>query len=241
MEMDVYVYTNQGGRAKNEDSVGYEMQENNGVFVVADGLGGHQLGELASATVCNVLRNGFLTSFGGDTKEWLRSHIGMANARVLNLQNEQNTVLKSTVVALAVNNGLATWANVGDSRLYYIHRSEICCITNDHSVAFKKYKAGEISRDDICTDEDQSLLLRTIGSVDHCEPEFYESDVQLESGDAFLLCSDGFWEYISDEEILIDMLKAENAKKWAEMLLIRLMGRIDGENDNLAVLTMMVV
>jgi serine/threonine protein phosphatase PrpC len=64
--------------------------------------------------------------------------------------------------------------------------------------------------------------------------------VPLVPGDAFLLCSDGVWEYLRDEEILIDLLKARNARKWAELLLLRLMNRISGENDNLTLLALIL-
>lgn len=241
MGFDIFDYTNQGGRSYNEDSVAYKVQGNNGIFVVADGLGGHQFGELASATVCGTLTENWNGNLNGNASQWLNDMICASNSAILELQKEKNTVLKSTVVALAIDNGIAYWANSGDSRLYYIHNSEICGITNDHSVAFKKYKAGEITREDLRTDEDQSALLRSIGSEDRFEPELYSAEEYIVPGDAFLLCSDGVWEYLSDEEILIDLMKAENAQRWAELLLLRLMDRINGENDNLTVLTVMVV
>jgi serine/threonine protein phosphatase PrpC len=240
MEFNVYEYTNKGGREYNEDSVGHKIKGNDGIFVVADGLGGHSYGELASAAVCDALLEDWEGSFGDDLCEWLKDHIGLANQHILELQAEKNTVLKSTVVALAIEDDKAAWANVGDSRLYYIHNDEICSITNDHSVAFKKYKAGEISRDDIRTDADQSCLLKSVGNADRNEPETYESSDAIVSGDAFMLCSDGVWEYISDEEVLIDLLKSEDAQKWAELLLLRLMNRINGDNDNLTIMTVMI-
>jgi serine/threonine protein phosphatase PrpC len=240
MEFDVYEYTNKGGRGYNEDSSGYKIKGTDGIFVVADGLGGHSYGELASATACDTMLQDWEGGFGDDRCEWLKERIALANQRVLELQSEKNAVLKSTIVALAIEDDKAAWANVGDSRLYYIHNDEICSITNDHSVAFKKYKAGEISRDDIRTDADQSSLLRAVGDADRNQPETYESRDVLQAGDAFMLCSDGVWEYISDEEVLIDLLKSENAQKWAELLLMRLMNRIGGDNDNLTIMTVMM-
>ena len=149
-------------------------------------------------------------------------------------------MLKSTVVLLTIDGNQATWAHSGDSRLYYIHNGWIQKITEDHSVAYMKYKAGEINRDDLATDEDQSRLLRTLGGEDRFEPEIFVNDILLESGDGFLLCSDGAWEYLRDGEIPIDMLKANDAKEWAELLLLRMMDRIVMGNDNLTLLTLMV-
>lgn len=239
MVFDVFLYTNQGGRAYNEDSVGFRQEGEDGVFVVADGLGGHRFGEVASACVKDVLLEGWHPG-EADVAEWIRRRIADANRRVLAAAREKNSVLKSTVVALAIEGGQAVWANVGDSRLYYLHGSRIERVTEDHSVAYKKYKAGEITREQIGQDEDQSCLLRAVGSEDRNEPDVYVRDGLLEAGDAFLLCTDGVWEYLKDEEILIDLLKAETAEQWAELLLLRVMGRIDGENDNLTLLTLML-
>lgn len=239
MVIDEFEFTNQGGRSYNEDSVGSKWDGECGFFVVADGLGGHQFGEVASACVRDVLLEGWHPE-EADRPEWMKRQIAEANRQVLAIEKEKGSVLKSTAVLLAIDGDRAVWANVGDSRLYYLHNSEIKSITEDHSVAYKKYKAGEITREEIAQDEDQSCLLRSIGGGDRNEPDIHCSDVPLEAGDAFLLCSDGVWEYVKDEEILIDFLKAETAKDWAELLLLRLIDRIDGENDNLSLLTLML-
>lgn len=239
MVIDEFEFTNQGGRSYNEDSVGSKWDGECGLFVVADGLGGHQFGEVASACVRDVLLEGWHPE-EADRPEWMKRQIAEANRQVLAIEKEKGSVLKSTAVLLAIDGDRAVWANVGDSRLYYLHNSEIKSITEDHSVAYKKYKAGEITREEIAQDEDQSCLLRSIGGGDRNELDIHCSDVPLEAGDAFLLCSDGVWEYVKDEEILIDFLKAETAKDWAELLLLRLIDRIDGENDNLSLLTLML-
>ena len=241
MVYNVCEYSNQGGREYNEDSVGHQVIGTNGIFVVADGLGGHQFGELASACVIETLVGDFDGDFNNNPTKWLEEQIKLSNQRILEHQREKSAILKSTVVALAIDNGKAVWANVGDSRLYFIRDRELISITNDHSVAYKKYKAGEISREQIKTDEDQSCLLRTLGGEDRNQPEIYDHNVKVKVDDAFMLCSDGVWEYISDEEVLIDYLKSQNAQEWAENLLLRLMDRINGNNDNLTIMTVMVL
>lgn len=240
MRFDIYEYTSCGGREYNEDAVGHSVAGESGVFVVADGLGGHQFGELASACVRDTLLEAFDGGFDRPLGEWLIQQVARANQNILDLQAQKNAVLKSTVAALAVDGKRAVWANVGDSRLYFLRKDKICAVTNDHSVAYKKYRAGEITREQIATDEDQSALLRTLGSEDRNEAEVYDREMEIIPGDAFLLCTDGMWEYIFDEEILIDYLKAHDARQWAELLLLRLMNRITGGNDNLTALTLIV-
>lgn len=239
MIFDSYTYTSPGGRAYNEDSIGIRKDGEDGIFVVADGLGGHKFGEVASACVRDVLLESWHPG-EEDKAEWIRQQIADANRQVLEIAKERKSILKSTVVVLMIEGEQAVWANVGDSRLYYLHRNRIGSITEDHSVAYKKYKAGEILRAQIGQDEDQSCLLRAVGSEDRNEPDVYVCDSSLEAGDAFMLCTDGVWEYLRDEEILIDLLKAETAKEWAELLLLRVMERLDEGNDNLTLLTLML-
>ena len=239
MVFDTYEFTSRGGRSYNEDSVGSRIEGDHGIFVVADGLGGHSFGELASACVRDTLLDGFPCK-DGDPAQWLETQIADANQRVLALQQEKNSVMKSTVAALYIMGSRAIWAHAGDSRLYYIHEGRLKAYTEDHSVAYKKYKAGEITRREIAFDEDQSSLLRSIGGVDRNVPVIRVYDEFLVPGDAFLLCSDGAWEFLNDEEIAIDLLKSRTAKQWAEYLLLRMMERISGGNDNLTVLTVML-
>lgn len=239
MIFDTYGYSSPGGRPYNEDAVGSLAEGDHGIFVVADGLGGHSCGEVASACVRDTLLDGFPCR-DGDPAGWLEAQIAEANQRVLALQRERNTVLKSTVAALYIMGSRAIWAHAGDSRLYYIHEGRLKAYTEDHSVAYKKYKAGEITRKEIAFDEDQSRLLRSIGGLDHNEPVIRIYEEFLSLGDAFLLCSDGAWEFLDDEEIAIDLLKSKCAKQWAEYLLLRMMERIQGGNDNMTLLTLML-
>lgn len=239
MKFDVYEYTSCGGRSYNEDSVGSQISGDSGIFVVADGLGGHALGEEASALAVEKLISMWEPS-DPDMAGQIERNLEEANTRILELQKQRNALMKTTAAVLMLNEDKAVWANVGDSRVYFIHENRMYSVTEDHSVAYKKYKSGEITRDELATDEDQSCLLRNLGNDERHRPDVYSADVSVISGDSFFLCSDGAWEYLRDEEILIDFLKAEDARHWAELMLLRIMERIDGENDNLTLLTVII-
>ena len=261
MGFDVAVFSNAGGRAYNEDTAGYLTEQDSGIFVVADGLGGHENGELASACVRDVMLEGWTAreaegqrpvmqyqeSFSGNQPvteparaAWLAACANEANRRILALQEANGSVMKSTMAALAIDGEQAVWAHVGDTRVYYLHHGWVQSVTQDHSVAYKKFRAGEISYEAIAWDEDQSRLLRSLGSEERYEAEVTVCETPLVSGDAFLLCSDGAWEYLRDGEIAIDLLKAKNALQWTELLLLRMMERITSGNDNLTLLAVMV-
>ena len=227
--IDIYSFTSQGGREYNEDSVGFAYTT----------YGGHRGGDVASKMVVDTVLAEPLDDNKND-KDWLRKRLEEADQAILSEQAAQANKMKSTAVALKISGTKATWAHVGDSRLYYLHNNRIEAVTEDHSVAFKKYRAGEITRAEIATDEDQSSLLRSLGSQSKLKPDFGETAEPLTAGDGFLLCTDGFWEYVQDQEILFDFLKTNNAQAWTELLMLRVIERLGSGSDNLTVMTAMI-
>lgn len=238
MNIDSFRFTNMGGRAYNEDAVGAQEFPSGGLYVVADGLGGHMLGEQASNFLVTFLTDAVPPQGQADSGDWLTQQIEVANTGLLALQEETRSNMKTTVAALLIQEQNAQWAYVGDSRIYYFHNGALTSVTEDHSVAYKKYKAGEITRAQICFDEDQSSLLRALGNENRHQPDV--GAAVLEPGDGFLLCSDGLWEYLPDGEILIDFLKSDCAEEWAEQLLLRVISRQCPNSDNLSLITVMV-
>lgn len=247
MTLDCYMFSNEGGKSKNEDCVSFDIKNDEGIFVLADGLGGHQLGEKASKCVCDSLIEAWSVrnesddiGDSDDIEEWLKTQIAIANEKVIELQNEEHTIMKSTVVSLIIDSCKAIWANVGDSRLYYFHNGNIASNTEDHSVSYKKYKAGEITRVQLATDEDQCCLLRALGNEERNQPDINRTYENLSDGDGFLLCSDGFWEYVMEQEMVIDLHKSKTAENWINSLLLRAIKRVGTDNDNLSVIAVLV-
>ena len=239
MTIDSYSFSDIGGREDNQDALGTKVDGDKGIFVLADGLGGHQNGRMASDCVVNTVLAGWPPEEDTPLTETLESGISEANQAILNMQQEKNCNAKSTAVVLTILGENAAWAHSGDSRLYYLHDGGIAAVTEDHSVAYKKYQAGEITKEEIATDEDQSSLLRVLGSTVRWEPVIDQRE-RLSPEDAFLLCSDGVWEYVRDDEILVDYLKADSAREWAVLLLLRISARVPKNNDNLSLITVMM-
>ena len=233
MSLDTFVFSSRGGMQENQDSVLGMTSETGGLFSLADGLGGVQNGAFASQTVTACLQR-----IWTETSEWnserLMDSVSKANKEVLVLQSKIGTEARSTVAVLVLQGNCALWGNTGDSRIYYLHENKIGSITKDHSVAYMKYAAGEITREEIAEDPNQSRLLKTLGGEKDWQPDVYEGELQM--NDAFLLCSDGFWKYITDEEILIDRLKASSAKEWAFWMLLRITDRLPENCDNLSLI-----
>lgn len=238
MQLDSFHFTSAGGRGYNEDACAVKMFGQDGLFVLADGLGGTVHGEQAAACVIEAL-TAVPPAEDEPSVAWLQARIDAAQAGILALQAQTHGNMKSTVVALLLRGGDSAWAHVGDSRLYYVHDRELQSVTEDHSVAYKKYKAGQITRAQIPTDEDQSALLRALGNAERHSPDCSACPT-VAPGDAFLLCSDGVWEYLHDGEILVDLLKSDTAADWGRLLLTRVLSRIESGNDNLSLITVLV-
>lgn len=236
MRFDSFSFTGKGGKEYNQDAIGQAEAEKGNVYVVADGLGGHQHGELASQRAVEFLLSDVETE---ERSAWLLDRLEAANEEIMELQKERGTV-KTTVAVLAIDEDRAAWGHVGDTRIYYLHNDAIESVTEDHSVAYMKYRAGEITRDQIGTDEDQPSLLRALGNKERHKAVIAAPEHPVEPGDAFLMCTDGVWVYLQDEEVLVDYLKAATAREWAELLLLRVMERIKEGNDNLSLITVMV-
>ena len=162
MRLSAYSYTNQGGREHNEDSIRAVLDGGRGVFALADGLGGHACGEVASRLAVDILCGEGLDTVPGQAQ--LLERFQAANARILEQQKQPGQEdMKTTAVALSLDGSAAAWAHIGDSRLYHFSGGALVHVTPDHSVTYRKYLGGEISYMDIYHDDDQSSLLRVLG------------------------------------------------------------------------------
>lgn len=232
--LDVCLECARGGREKNEDFVGKFTYPEGGCFVVADGLGGHAGGAEAAEIVAR--------SFVKDAKDDKERKISEKKMSEM-FQNAQNRLLearqnaggysdmRSTGVALLINRNHAVWGNIGDSRLYGFRGGQIEYVTSDHSVAYLAFKNGEIKYTDIRRSPDQNRLLRSFGMAERFLPDI-EKPCLVKSGDCFLLCSDGFWEYVTEKDMEQTLKKSDSAEAWMEKMLKILKKRAKAGHDN---------
>lgn len=226
--LDFASYTDIGGRARNEDTVRHTVKGEDALcLVLADGLGGHGGGELASAAAAESICRGW---DGTADAEALKALVREANRRVLAIQTPQ-CAMKTTVTVLTLAGERAVWAHAGDSRLYYFHDGTLAFQTRDHSAAQLGVLLGDITVDQIRFHEDRSRVLRALGQDDELAVETGERE--LEAGKhAFLLCSDGFWEYVLEPEMEEDLKNAAGPEDWLERMHRRLKKRVPADNDN---------
>lgn len=218
-------YTDIGGRECNEDTVRIVEKDGAVCVLVADGLGGHGKGDTASQTAAKVICGGWQ---GEVDEEALKRLILQAHKEILSLQSPL-CAMKTTLVLLAAREGEAVWANVGDSRLYRFEDGKLAFQTRDHSVAQMDVMLGEITQEEIRFHEDRSRVLRALGQAD--ELKIDTGRRELNQG-AFLLCSDGFWEYVLEAEMEAELKQASGPEDWISRMREHLKGRIGEDNDN---------
>lgn len=220
--------TDMGGRPYNEDSVAHRQLGDDCLCVVlADGLGGHGGGEIASKTAVESILAGWN---GTATPALLCDLIQDAHRRILSMQTPV-CKMKTTVVILSIDGCLAQWAHAGDSRLYHFIDGRLDFQTRDHSASQIAVMMGQIRPEEIRHHEDRSHIFRALGQEGGFNADAKE--LTLSAGNhAFLLCTDGFWEYVYEEEMARELLAAATPQDWLERMKRRLDARVDGNHDN---------
>lgn len=231
--LHIYSYTNKGGRGNNEDYCGQHTGGNYGSCALADGLGGHDCGEVASkAAVEYILRE--TEKLADLSDSYLTQLIGDVNHEILDLQKRdpRYCAARTTIVAALYRDDTFRYFNVGDSRLYYFKKGCIFSQTKDHSLSQLAVDLGEITPEQIRFHDDRNGLLKVLGNEPELRITKVYKAIRIEAGDAFLLCSDGFWEYVFEAEMELDLLKSETPGQWGEHMVKRLLSRVSGNNDN---------
>lgn len=200
-------------RQHNEDS--YLVEDDAKLFLVADGMGGHAAGEIASRIAVDSI-NEFIVHSKSDDGTWphaydehfrrstnrLMAAVRLANTRVLEAMRKDARLrgMGTTVVACLVDNDLISVAHVGDSRAYLIRDKQLSRITNDHSWVFEQVQAGMLTEAEAEKHPLRNVITRALGGALQVTPD--ASEIEARPGDVYLLCSDGLTGMVSEDEIL---------------------------------------
>jgi PPM family protein phosphatase len=220
-------------RRGNEDR--YALDPQLGLCLVADGMGGHSAGQVASTLAAEAVVRALRESKGSDATaaEKLRAAIEEANHAIYTASREKNeyTGMGTTVVALLVEGVRAAIAHVGDSRAYRVRGGRIRQLTDDHSIVGELLRRQEITADDAREHPHRHVLTRALGVRGHVQPDLAE--LTLSPGDQFVLCSDGLTNHVEDTEIAKLVSEAADLEAGCASL-IGLANRRGGE-DNITV------
>ena len=207
-----------GQRNINEDSVGAAHSAGFFGFAIADGLGGHGKGDVASKIAVREFTEA-VEDISADTLS-RKMELAFQNAQqaILKEQERQNagSQMKTTLAAVIMDERSALCGHIGDTRIYVFHRGKIKKQTLDHSVPQMLVLSREIKENEIRTHPDRNKLLRVLGVPGPIKYDVFS--VKTKKMQSILLCSDGFWEYILEKE-MCDLLKeSHSAQEWLNQM-----------------------
>ncbi len=226
-------------RDHNEDNFAFLDLGTRALFVVADGMGGHDAGEIASSiavkAVCREVREG--NARGTDPLALVERAVQKANVEVRREGARKSSNMGTTLTVALVDDGTAYIGSVGDSRVYWMENGSITQVTEDHSLVAKLVSLGKLTKEEARTDPRSNLLLRTIGSDESVKAGAYR--LGLNKGGALLLCTDGLWGELKDEDIR--RLSAE--EQHTEVICARLVqqANANGGKDNITAIVVKVI
>lgn len=229
-----------GDRDLNEDFVLMGRNEDRYCFAVADGLGGHGSGEVASRLVCETV----MDCLAHREEMSLEEMFEEAQRALMERQHEERAsdAMKTTLNLLVADAKEIKWGHVGDTRTYYFRRKRMVGRTKDHSVPQMMATMGEIKEKDIRHHVDRNRLLRVMG-IEWAAPQYVmEKELKVRCGQAFCMCTDGFWEWIEDKEMEKCLRNADSVQEWLDAMNDVVRGRGTGqEMDNYSALAIWVV
>ncbi|MBT2573404.1 Stp1/IreP family PP2C-type Ser/Thr phosphatase [Bacillus sp. ISL-51] len=227
-------------RQHNEDDAGIFRKEDLVLAVVADGMGGHLAGDVASKMAVAAMEEQWnqaetVPSLPSECEVWLKERIQQANTRIYDhaKAHEECRGMGTTIVCVLFTGKFVTVAHIGDSRCYLLQEDDFIQLTEDHSLVNELVRTGEISKQDAEHHPRKNVLTRALGTDENISAD--ARSFELSDGDQLLLCSDGLTNKIEDDE-LKQMLQAESPPQEKVDLLIDKANQNGGEDNITAVL-----
>jgi len=214
------------GRPENEDSL--LVDPDDGLYAVADGMGGHRAGEVASATAIDALKSAYL---GGQR---LDQAVGAANAAVFAKAAEDASLrgMGTTLTAIALHDSTAELGHVGDSRAYLMRDGTVTQVTEDHSLVEQLVREGRLTPEEAQNHPQRAIITRALGIDADVAVDTYRID--LEPGDRLMICSDGLTNMLSDDTIAQTLRRHADPQQAADTLVD--MANQAGGDDNITVI-----
>lgn len=197
-------------RGNNEDRYSYwepssdeEFQRKGRLAVVADGMGGYEGGQEASRIAVEAVEESYANGVGGNPQSLLIDGLHAAHQLIHDhaAAHEGLSGMGTTCTAIAVVGKSLYYAHIGDSRLYLVRGARVSRLTHDHSYVSRLIDHGVISSEEAETHPQRHILTAALGSGTEISPDYPESPVALEKGDVLVLCSDGLWSMVNEDEL----------------------------------------
>ena len=210
-----------------------QLKKRGTLLIVADGMGGHSAGEVASGMAVELIPELYFDS-KGEPPRALKEAVEEANRRIYaaSLEDESKRGMGTTCTTLCLLDGQAFAAHVGDSRLYMLRGGKVYQLTEDHSAVMEMVKLGLITKEEARHHDDKNVILRALGTSPEVEVSTLEP-FSVRAGDQYLLCSDGLYDLVPDEEIEHELSNAADIHAAGQKLIT--LAKERGGHDNITV------
>ena len=222
MQFSVYQESHIGGRKVNQDRMGYSFTRDALLLVLADGMGGHLRGEMAATIMMQTMSARFqqqATPYVKKPERFLEEAFMAAHLEIhrYTADNQLPETPRTTVVACLIQHNTAIWAHCGDSRLYWLRRGQVLGRTRDHSHIEHLIDRGLATPAERATHPDRNKLYNCVGATQVPKVEV-SRQAGLQSGDVLMLCSDGLWAMLPDDDIVQRLSSQTIARAIPEMI-----------------------
>lgn len=239
--MQVGFKTDRGLRRKNNEDACFILPSDK-VYVIADGVGGGNAGEIASRTAVSQIA-GYIdrnpvepTDDKYKIANYFQACLDKVNGHIYEMANkfDANHGMATTIVVVYTDRGRAYISNVGDSRAYLFRDGQLTQLTEDHTYVNTLVKAGVLTPEEAAHDERKNVITRALGAEPEVEPDFFKVDI-LE-GDIILMCTDGLYDEVSEDEIIEVLEEGMTMSATCTELVLR--ANLNGGHDNITVVSL---
>ena len=239
MMLDTHSFSAIGARTANDDAFAITSGSDYMLMTLADGLGGHRGGGMAARTAVMAIGRAF------DGRPYLSDESLVASVRYADSEvaaererlGVNSGFHRTTLAFLACSSGNARWGHVGDTRVYFFRAGALISRTRDHSVSELTQSLPTTLSPEPGDSADSHRLLRVLGAGEGAIPELTPDAIALQNGDAFLLCTDGVWNALSDEEFASTLAASSNAADWSGRIRAAVDAGNRGDQDNYTAIT----
>lgn len=225
---DIACVSEKGGRAVNEDSFTICHNESSVLISIADGLGAHGGGDIASKIAVDIAKKEYMELSKTTSKNICNIFQKIDDAIVA--EQTDTLKMKTTLSCVLCRNKRIYASHMGDTRIYIFKNNKEACITADHSVAYEEVMRNKGTLDDIRQNPNRHILRAALGVGKIRPPDMFKQ--KIKSDLSVMICSDGFWEYVSENDMLEALEKTKSSAEWLEAMLKCHSEKADKFNDN---------
>lgn len=234
---EISYISERGGRTVNEDTVMVASNKENILLAIADGLGAHGGGDIASATAANIAKEEYMKITKIKPKDMFNIFQTIDNAIVAAQTDKMK--MKTTLSCVFVRDKWLYAAHLGDTRIYTFRGDKEIYLTEDHSVAYEEVMKNHGTLDDIRKNSNRHILKAALGVEKMRTPDIFRQKINRNL--SVLICSDGFWEYVNEDEMLEALRNTATSHEWLEAMLKCHSEKADTFNDNYSAISLRII